>query len=303
MAEQFGVLGEAVPVLPPPAATAVPGLAAAARAAQKMAACSDRRHAVMAGVVAPGAPEALLGVETGGIAPAFSPLTDAGTLSRTAHAALGARGMSAETALASLIAGRSPFPHVGFAAHAAMHDAVAPFLQIMPPRPAITEPSEGARRPALPARRAGYTQKVTVGGHKLFLRTGEYPDGSLGEICIGLHKEGNAFRGLMDNFAIAVSLGLQHGVPLERFIEAFTFTRFGPAGAVEGDPAVARATSLIDYVFRNLAANYLGRTDIREPGEEDADTVGDGAREHAPLLPLELPREDAPRRNLRLVKK
>jgi ribonucleoside-diphosphate reductase alpha chain len=159
-------------------------------------------------------------------------------------------------------------------------------------------------RSSLPARHAGYTQKATVGGHKVFLRTGEYPDGTLGEIFIGLHKEGNAFRGLMDNFAIAVGLGLQNGVKLERFVEAFTFTRFGPAGVVEGDPAVTRATSLIDYVFRNLAVNYLHRTDIPEPGEEDADTVGDGAREHAPLLPLMLPREDTPRprrRNLRLV--
>ena len=303
MADHFGAIGEAAPAPAPPAATAIPGLAAAARAAQKMAACSERRHAVMAAVVAPGAADALLGVETGGIAPAFSPLTDTGTLSRTAHAALAARGMSLETALASLIAGRSPFPHGSTATHAAMHDAVAPFMHFMPPRPEISEAQE-AHRPPLPARRAGYTQKATVGGHKLFLRTGEYPDGALGEIFIGLHKEGTAFRGLMDNFAIAVSLGLQHGVPLERFIEAFTFTRFGPAGAVEGDPAVARATSLIDYVFRNLAANYLGRTDIPEPGEEDADTVGDGARDHAPLLPLELPREDAARRRtLRLVKK
>jgi ribonucleoside-diphosphate reductase alpha chain len=304
MAEQFGAIGEAAPVPPPPAATAIPGLAAAARAAQKMAAGSGRRHAAVAGIVAPGAPDALLGVETGGIAPPFSPLTDAGTLSRTSRAALAARGISAETALASLIAGRSPFPHAGAAAHAAMHDAVAPFLQVMPPRPEIAEPMVGAQRPPLPARHAGYTQKAAVGGHKLFLRTGEYPDGSLGEIFIGLQKEGNAFRGLMDNFAIAVNLGLQHGVPLERFIEAFTFTRFGPAGAVEGDPAVSRATSLIDYVFRNLAANYLGRTDIPEPGEEDADTVGNGARDHAPLLPLELPRDDLPRRRaLRLVNK
>ncbi len=304
MADRFGAIGEAAPVPLPPASTAIPGLAAGARAAQKMAACSDRRHSVMAGVIAPGAADALLGVETGGIAPAFSPLTDMGMLSRAAHAALAARGMSTEMALASLIAGRSPFPQAGAAAHAAMHDAVAPFVHFTPPRPEVREAPAGAQRPPLPARRAGYTQKAIVGGHKLFLRTGEYPDGALGEIFIGLHKEGNAFRGLMDNFAIAVSLGLQHGVPLEQFIEAFTFTRFGPAGVVEGDPAIARATSLIDYVFRNLAVNYLGRTDIPEPGEEDADTVGDGAREHAPLLPLELPREDAARRrNLRLVKK
>ena len=109
------------------------------------------------------------------------------------------------------------------------------------------------------------------GGHKLYLRTGEYADGQLGEIFLALHKEGAAFRGLMDNFAVAVSLGLQHGVPLESFVEAFTFTRFGPAGAVEGDPAVRTATSLLDYAFRHLAANYLGRRDI--PGGR-----GGGAR-------------------------
>ena len=96
----------------------------------------------------------------------------------------------------------------------------------------------------------------------------------MGEILVALHKEGAAFRGLMDNFAHAVSLGLQHGVPLERFVEAFTFTRFGPAGAVEGDPAVHAATSLLDYAFRHLAANYLGRHDIPEAEIEEADTVG-----------------------------
>ena len=123
------------------------------------------------------------------------------------------------------------------------------------------------------------------------LRTGEYDDGTLGEVFIALHKEGAAFRGLMDNFAVAVSLGLQHGVPLEAFVEAFTFTRFGPAGAVEGDPAVAHATSLLDYAFRHLAANYLGRRDIPEAEPEEADTVGNGSRDHAPLLPLDLPPE------------
>ena len=120
-------------------------------------------------------------------------------------------------------------------------------------------------------------------------------DGALGEVFIALHKEGAAFRGLMDNFAIAVSLGLQHGVPLEAYVEAFTFTRFGPAGAVEGDPAVAHATSLLDYTFRHLAANYLGRRDIPEAEVEEADTVGNGSRDHAPLLPLDLPAEASPR--------
>ena len=128
----------------------------------------------------------------------------------------------------------------------------------------------------------------------------------LGEIFVGLHKESAAFRGLMDNFAIAVSLGLQHGVNLSEFVEAFTFTRFGPAGAVEGDPAVARATSLLDYMFRNLAANYLGNIAIAPAEEEEMDTMGDGARDRAPLLPLDLPQGDGPRirrRALRVVGK
>ena len=162
-----------------------------------------------------------------------------------------------------------------------MHAAVAPYVHAMPPRypstsrrPGRGDSAAAAVRRELPARRRGYTQKVSIGGHKLFLRTGEYDDGALGEIFVGLHKEGAAFRGLMDCFAIAVSLGLQHGVPLEEFVEAFTFTRFGPAGAVEGDPAVRRATSLLDYMFRHLAANYLGKTDIPEPDDEPHDTVG-----------------------------
>ena len=161
------------------------------------------------------------------------------------------------------------------------------------------------QRRELPSRRRGYTQKVAVGGHKLFLRTGEYGDGRLGEIFVGLHKEGAAFRGLMDSFAIAVSLGLQHGVPLEEFVEAFTFTRFGPAGGVEGDPAIGHATSMLDYVFRSLSLTYLNR-EIAPAVEEPADTLGDGAAERAPLLPLDLPSEDTARtrrRALRLVSK
>jgi hypothetical protein len=235
-------------------------------------------------------------VETGGIAPAFSPLDAAGGLTRAARAWLTARGVTPEAALAELLAGRDPFPTAGAAAHSAMHDAVAPFMHAMPARPEpVRQPAHPARRQELPARRAGYTQKAAVGGHRLFLRTGEYDDGSLGEVFVALHKEGAAFRGLMDNFALAVSLGLQHGVPLEAYVEAFTFTRFGPAGAVEGDPAVAQATSLLDYAFRHLAANYLGRRDIPEALVEEADTVGNGSRDNAPLLPLDLPADASPR--------
>jgi hypothetical protein len=235
-------------------------------------------------------------VETGGIGPAFSPLGPSGALTRAARAWLAVSGLTPEEALAMTLAGGAPLPTASPAAHVAMHDAVAPFVHAMPPRPldARQAPQVGRRR-ELPPRRAGYTQKAAVGGHKLYLRTGEYGDGQLGEIFLALHKEGPAFRGLMDNFAVAVSLGLQHGVPLDAFVEAFTFTRFGPAGAVEGDPAVSHATSLLDYAFRHLAANYLGRRDIPEAEVEEADTVGNGARDRAPLLPLELPAEASPR--------
>ncbi len=245
LAERFGALDTAAAVPAPPQATAVPGLASMAAAAQQRAAAAPaRRHAATTAITAPGAAEALLGVETGGIAPAFGPLDDAGHLTRTARLWLSAMAMTPDAALAATLAGRPPFPATGTAAHAAMHDAVSPWLHAMPPRPAVLAAPQGAgQRRELPARHAGTTQKASIGGHRLFLRTGEYTDGTLGEIAITLPKENPAFRGLMDAFGQAVSLGLQHGVPLAEFVDAFTLTRFGPAGAVEGDPAVARATS------------------------------------------------------------
>ena len=298
MARLFGFVIPATMDWPaPPTDTPLPGLTEAARAARIAAAGFDGlRHTALTAIAEPAATDALLGVETGGIAPVFSPLDETGGLNRTARAWLAARGISAEAALAQMLAGGDPLPIASAADHAFMHDAVAPFVHVMPARPErVPQPLHAARRRELPPRRAGYTQKAAVGGHRLYLRTGEYDDGSLGEVFIALHKEGAAFRGLMDNFAVAVSLGLQHGVPLEAFVEAFTFTRFGPAGAVEGDPAVAHATSLLDYTFRHLAANYLGRRDIPEAELEDADTVGNGSRDHAPLLPLDLPTEASPR--------
>lgn len=124
-------------------------------------------------------------------------------------------------------------------------------------------------REKLPNRRQGYTQKAVVGGHKVYLRTGEFGDGRLGEIFIDMHKEGAAFRAMMNNFAIAVSLGLQYGVPLEEYVEAFTFTKFEPAGMVIGNDAIKTATSIIDYVFRELAVSYLGRNDLAHVDTSD----------------------------------
>ena len=126
----------------------------------------------------------------------------------------------------------------------------------------IVERVREQERLKMPARRKGYTQKATVGGHKVYLRTGEYEDGELGEIFIDMHKEGAAFRSLMNNFAIAISLGLQYGVPLEEYVEAFTFTRFEPAGLVTGNETIKNATSILDYIFRELAVSYLGRHDL-----------------------------------------
>ena len=125
------------------------------------------------------------------------------------------------------------------------------------------------KRRSLPARRGGYTQTAIIGGHKLYLRTGEYEDGTLGEIFLDMHKEGAAFRSLMNNFAIAISLGLQHGVPLEEFVEAFVFTRFEPNGPVKLNDRIKMATSIIDYIFRELAITYLERKDLAQVQEDD----------------------------------
>ncbi|MEM7203194.1 MAG: vitamin B12-dependent ribonucleotide reductase [Planctomycetota bacterium] len=135
-----------------------------------------------------------------------------------------------------------------------------------------------AKRRRLPHRRAGYTQKAVVGGHKVYLRTGEYEDGSLGEIFLDMHKEGAAFRSLMNCFAIAVSLGLQHGVPLEEFSDAFVFTRFEPNGVVGGHDRIKLVTSVIDYVFRDLAISYLDRSDLCQVSEEDLRNTTTGGK-------------------------
>jgi ribonucleoside-diphosphate reductase alpha chain len=126
-----------------------------------------------------------------------------------------------------------------------------------------------ARRRRLPDRRAGYTQKTRIGNHKIYLRTGEYADGTLGEIFIDMHKEGAAFRSMTNCFAIAISLGLQHGVPLDEFVDAFLFTRFEPNGVVAGNPHIKMTTSIIDYIFRELAITYLGRHDLAHVSPED----------------------------------
>ena len=157
----------------------------------------------------------------------------------------------------------------------------------LPSRPSAPEPKprvieriveRDRTRRKLPDRRKGYIQKASVGGHKVYLHTGEYDDGELGEIFIDMHKEGAAFRSLMNNFAVSISLGLQHGVPLDEFVDAFVFTRFEPAGPVTGNDTVKSATSILDYIFRELGISYLGRGDLGSPdsGELNADGLGRG---------------------------
>jgi ribonucleoside-diphosphate reductase alpha chain len=166
-------------------------------------------------------------------------------------------------------------------------DLAQPRARTAEPAAAAAEPQEriverfievDRSRRKLPDRRKGYIQKASVGGHKVYLHTGEYEDGELGEIFLDMHKEGAAFRSLMNNFAIAVSIGLQYGVPLEEFVDAFVFTRFEPAGEVEGNEAIRSATSILDYVFRELGVSYLGRDDLAsvDPQALNADGLGGG---------------------------
>ncbi len=274
----------------PPARCALPGLAEAAASARRTA-LNGAAGLPSTAILPPGPADALLGAETGGIAPAFSPVGPAGHLTRAACARLAARGITPEAALARVLLGETLLEPAGLAAHQAMHDAVAPYVHAMPDRPTASDrPAAPPLRRELPARRRGYTQKAAVGGHRIYVRTGEYADGTLGEIQISLPREGAALRATIDSLAAAVSLGLQHGVPLSDYVAAFALTRFGPAGRVEGDADIGHATSPLDYAFRNLAINYLGQCDVPE-GIAPAP-----APDPLPLLPLDLPTQHRARR-------
>jgi len=137
-----------------------------------------------------------------------------------------------------------------------------------PELPGMPQSPRGLRK-SLPNRRKGYTQKAKIAGHSVFLRTGEYEDGNLGEIFLDMHKEGAAFRSILNSFAIAVSLGLQYGVPLDEYLDAFTFTRFEPNGVVQGHDYIKMATSVLDYIFRDLAISYLDRHELGQIKPED----------------------------------
>jgi hypothetical protein len=291
----------------PPGETVVPGLAAAARAALDAAAGSPGlRHQGLVVLAAPDAVERLLGAESGGLAPSSGPsrlVYDAqGWVKEIPTRAALRAGPRADALLA-------PVPH---AAWMAMAQAVAPYLHAAPPLPlaeaAAPRPAAPAptRAPTLPARPTGAVWKASVGGHRVVLRTTEDAAGQPIEIAIALTKEGAAYRSLMDAMTQAVSIGLGSGVALAEYVEAYAYTSFGPAGAVDGDPAIRRATSVLDWAFRKLAREYLGRTDLADPTEADCAPDTAGVVHHkAPLLPLDLP-ETAPaprarRRALRLV--
>lgn len=306
LAERLGAREPICLIAPaPPAETPVPGLAAAARAALDAAAgCRGLRHQALVALAAPDAAERLLGAESGGIAPSpgASRLVERDGWvveepTRAAHRA-GAR------------AGRllAPVPH---GAWLAMAQAVAPFLHAAPPlpaaeaapaRPALPVPARG---PSLPLRPTGAVFRASVGGHRVVLRSTEDANGNPIELTITLTKEGAAYRSLMEQMMAAVSIGLAAGVPLSAYVEAHAYTRFGPAGAVEGDPAIRRATSVLDWAFRKLAREYLGRADLVDPSEEDCAPDSPGRpTEQAPLLPLDLPAAPSPRalrKQLRLV--
>ncbi|WP_457852350.1 TSCPD domain-containing protein, partial [Rhodovarius lipocyclicus] len=188
------------------------------------------------------------------------------------------------------------------AARRAMADAVLPFLHAAPPAPvALPAPARAhVERPAerglmAHPRSAGGNFYAIVGGHRVAMRTAEDSEGKLREIAFTLAKEGAAYRSLMDAFAQSVSIGLSAGLPLEQFIDAFSYTRFGPSGVVEGDADITRATSVLDWAFRRLAIEYLGRKDLPQPSDEDCapDSIS-SAPQQAPLLPLDLPTQTAP---------
>lgn len=284
----------------------IPGLTAAIRDAWSRAAVeTDVPEArIETGFSSSGPVDALLGCEACGIAPIFSPLSPDGRLAVSALNRLAAKGLSVEAALAASLAGETPLLLPGTDAHMRMYRALAGFVDRVPARPDPTMPipprilPRGVIHP-LPERHAGIAQKASVGGHRFFLRTAEYEDGTLGEISLTPARESAMVRGLMESFSQAVSLGLQYGAPLEDYIERFAYSSFGPAGTVEGDPVTSYATSILDYVFRSLSSLYLQQRLPDAPHEENG---GDSS----PLLPFDVAQTEGkptqpPRRGLRLV--
>ncbi|MDG6095748.1 vitamin B12-dependent ribonucleotide reductase [Acetobacter sp. AN02] len=286
----------------PPVRNVIPGLAPVAREAWSRAATeTDKPEArIETGFSVPGPVDALLGSEACGLAPVYSPLRPDGRLAASTLARLAARQITLEAAFAAQLAGDRVLNLPGPDAHPAMYRALTGFADRLPARPDAGAPLPAALMPrgvarTLPARHGGIMQKASIGGHRLFLRTGEYEDGTPGEIAITPGRESPMVKGLMECFSEAVSIGLQYGAPLEDYVRRFAYSCFGPSGTVEGDPVAGYATSLLDYAFRALSDIYLGQRLPDAPRENvpaDAD----------PLLPMELPRgTPSHRRGLRLV--
>ncbi|EHH67791.1 TSCPD domain-containing protein [Gluconobacter morbifer] len=253
------------------------------------------------GFSSPGPSDALLGVEACGLAPVFSPLREDGHLRASTTARLAHRGLTPESALAMALSGEFPLSPPRPEAHMLMHRALEGLVDFLPevPEPEMANMlarlERGVRRP-LPMRQTGFTQRTAVGGHSLFMRTSEFEDGTLGELSLVPTRESPMARGLMECLGQAVSIGLQFGAPLEAFVERFAYTRFGPAGTVEGDPKAAYASSMLDYAFRTLSDAYLGEH------MPDAPRIEPDADDPAPMLPFDQSSGEPPRgRRLRLV--
>jgi hypothetical protein len=301
LAESFGARLPVALVWPtPPESVPVPGLAEAARAALDAAAAAPGlRHAALFVLSPPDAVEALLGAETGGFAPAAAPTrlvstADGGVAEVPTRAAM----LAGEDA-PRLLAPRGP------EARNAMEAILRPWLHAS--APAAAAPAQAPRPAPKPRAQGGHGRgavwKVTIGGHRVTLRTMEGAEG-LEEISLSLAKDGAAFRGVVDALCHSVTVGLTSGVKLEEYVQAFAYTRFGPAGVVEGDPAIHRASSVLDWAFRRLALDHLGGRILPDPTEEECggDHLGT-ASQQLPLLP-DLPATPAPaarRRALRLV--
>lgn len=254
-----------------------------------------------------GPAERLLGVETAGFAPPFDLVDEAGGLTQASRLRLAALSVSPEQALALTLAGRPPLALPPPASHLAMHDALAPLLDAAPsrPRPALRLAANAPPRPrrvALPPRARGFTQKVSIGSQRLYVRTAQYEDGRLGELSLAMPGRGDGTaRGLLEALSDAVSIGLQHGIGLETYVERFAGLRFGCHGAVEGDPSILAASSPLDYAFRSLSEAYLGRH-LADPPPGQTAPLPD---HDMPMLPFDPP-DDAPppvrQRSLRLVR-
>ncbi|CEF41546.1 vitamin B12-dependent ribonucleotide reductase [Acetobacter senegalensis] len=290
----------------PPVRTVLPGLSETLRAVWNEAAVETENplEAIETGFSTSGPVDGVLGVEACGLAPVFSLLRPDGRLAQSTVNRLEARGFTTETALAAALAGETVLPLPGPTAHMAMYRALTGFIDRMPARPdpaaqPLRRKLERGMRRALPHRHGGFTQKTAIGGHRLFLRTGEYEDGTLGELSLTPTRESAMVKGLMESFGEAVSIGLQYGAPLEEYVNSFAYSCFGPSGTVEGDPVATYATSMLDYAFRALSEAYLGK---KLPDGPHQDMQG----EPDPLLPLDFPPDEsdpAPRKrgSLRLV--